>query len=211
MSNVKISAIITSGGSSTRFGSNKLLEKIDDLTVIETTVSKFVDLVDEIVIPCKEDIKTHILNSRLYSNKIKFAPSGATRQKSVYNGIFACDNPKIVLIHDGARPFIDKETILKTIELTKEKKAVLVGVYAIDTIKKVENGVVVETLDRKQIFQAQTPQAFEYQLIKTIHEKYKNKENFTDDSSMAEACGIQVYCLEGKKANKKITTKDDLS
>ena len=95
---IKIAAIITSGGSSTRFGSNKLLEKIGNLTVIETTISKFIDLVDIIIIPTKEDIKQHILNSKLYSDKIKFAPCGPTRQKSVYNGLLECKNYNIVLI-----------------------------------------------------------------------------------------------------------------
>ncbi len=210
MNKIEISAIITSGGNSTRFGSNKLLEKIDDKSVIETTISKFLDLVDEIIIPSKDDIKNHILNSKLYCNKIKFAPSGETRQKSVYSGLMMCSNPKIVLIHDGARPFIEKETIKKAIDLTYQKQAVLVGVFAIDTIKEVKNNKIVKTLDRKTIFQAQTPQCFEYNLIKKVHEKYKNEPDFTDDCSMVEKCGIDVYILEGLKSNKKITTKDDL-
>ena len=209
--NKKTIALITSGGSSTRFGSNKLLEKIGEMSVIETTISKFIDLVDEIIIPAKDDIKEHILNSKLFCNKIKFAHSGETRQKSVYNGLLECDNCDIVLIHDGARPFIDIETIKKTIELTKEKRAVVVGIKAIDTIKQIKDGKIIKTLDRAEIFHAQTPQAFEYNLIKNIHEKYKNNPNFTDDSSMAEAENIDVYYLEATIKNKKITTKDDLS
>ena len=116
-----------------------------------------------------------------------------------------------MLIHDGARPFIDFETIKKTIEMTLEKKAVCVGVMAIDTIKQVQNGKIIKTLDRKEIFQAQTPQAFEYELIKKIHTKYQDNQSFTDDSSMVEYEGIDVYYLEGKITNKKITTKEDLS
>ena len=207
---VKISAIITAGGSSTRFGSNKLIEKIDKLTVIETTISKFIDMVDEIIIPAQEETKTIILNSKIYSNKIKFASPGETRQKSVYNAILACSKPEIVLIHDGARPFIEKKSIKEIIELTKKEKAVIAGVMAIDTIKKVENGKIIETLDRRTIFQAQTPQAFDYELIKTIHEKYKNIDNFTDDSSMAEKFGITPVIFEASINNKKITTKEDL-
>ena len=208
--NYKIGALITSGGNSSRFGSNKLLEKINDLTVIEITLSKFIDLVDEIVIPCKDDVREIILNSKLYSNKINFALPGETRQKSVYNGLNEFNNIDIVLIHDGARPFIDKETIIKTIELTKEKKAVVVGKMAIDTIKEVENDKIIKTLDRKKIFHAQTPQAFDYNLIKNVHEKFKNNPDFTDDSSMAEAFGAEVFILENKNKNTKITTKEDL-
>ena len=210
MNNIKISAIITSGGNSTRFGSNKLLEKINDKTVIETTISKFLDLVDEIIIPSSEEIQSFLLKSDLFCEKIKFAHAGKTRQKSVYNGINKANNPKIILIHDGARPFIEKETIKKAIDLTFEKQAVLVGTMAIDTIKEVKDGVIIKTLDRKNIFQAQTPQCFDFQLIKKIHEHYKNEENFTDDSSMAEAYGVKVYILEGLKTNKKITTREDL-
>ena len=210
MKNKKTIAIITSGGSSTRFGSNKLLEKIGEMSVIETTVSKFIDLVDEIIIPAKDDIKDHILNSELHSDKIKFALSGETRQKSVYNGLLECKNCDIALIHDGARPFIDTETIKKTIELTKEKQAVVVGIKAIDTIKRIKDGKIIKTLERAEIFHAQTPQAFEYNLIKNIHEKYKNNPNFTDDSSMVEAENIDVFYLEGSIKNKKITTKEDL-
>lgn len=210
MNNIEISAIITSGGNSTRFGSNKLLEKINDKSVIETTISKFLDLADEIIIPSKDDIKNHILNSKLYCNKIKFAPAGETRQKSVYNGLMMCSKPKIVLIHDGARPFIEKETIKKAIDLTYQKHAVLVGVFAIDTIKEVQDGKIIKTLDRKTIFQAQTPQCFDFDLIKKVHLLYKNDPNFTDDCSMVEKYGADVYILEGLITNKKITTKDDL-
>ena len=206
----KISTIITSGGSSTRFGSNKLLEKIDGLSVIETTISKFIDMVDEIIIPTKDDIKEFLLKSKLFCNKIKFAPAGKTRQQSVYNGILSCNNPDIVLIHDGARPFIDKTTIQKAIELTFDKKAVCTGAMAVDTIKVIKNGKIVKTLDRNNIFLAQTPQAFEYNLIKNLHEKYKDNLNFTDDSSLAEFDGIEVYCLITTCMNKKITTKNDL-
>lgn len=209
--NKKISAIITSGGSSTRFGENKLLVKIDDKSVIEHTISKFIDLVDEIIIPAKDDIKEHILKSNIYSKKIKFAASGSTRQKSVYNGLLKCDNPDYILIHDGARPFVNKDIINNTIKLVKEKNAVVVGFMAIDTIKQVENGKIIKTLNRNNIFHAQTPQAFSYKLIMEINQKCADlKINFTDDSSMAEYCGVDVYYLEGSKNNKKITTKDDL-
>lgn len=210
MNKIKISAIITSGGSSLRFGSNKLLETIGEYSVIELTVLKFIDLVDEIIIPTKNEIKNHILNSKIYCDKIKFAPFGETRQKSVFNGLMKCSNPEIVLIHDGARPFIEKSIIKKTIDLTYQKKAVVVGKIATDTIKKIENGKIKKTLDRKNIFIAQTPQAFNYELIKNIHINYQNNSDFTDDSSIAEASGVDVFILENNFKNTKITTKEDL-
>ncbi len=206
----KIIAIITSGGNSTRFGSNKLLESLGELSVLEMTISKFLDFVDEIIIPCNDEVKNHVLNSKLYCEKIKFAPCGQTRQKSVYNGLMACFGAKIVLIHDGARPYIEKEIIQKAIDLTFEKSAVLVGTMAIDTIKEIKDGKIVKTLDRKKIFHAQTPQCFDFELIKKIHEKYKNRDDFTDDSSMAEEYGVDVYILENEFNNSKITFKNDI-
>ena len=208
MNKIKVSAIITSGGKSLRFGTNKLLEKIDNLTVIETTISKFIDLVDEIIVPCAVEIEEVIKKSIFFeTGKIKFCNFGETRQKSVYHGLLACSNPEIVLIHDGARPFIDVETIKETINLTYEKSAVVVGKMAIDTIKEVEFndniGKIIKTLDRKTIFHAQTPQAFRYDLIKEIHKKYENNDDFTDDSSMAEKYGVEVYILENNKKNIK--------
>ena len=74
MNKIKTSAIITSGGNSTRFGANKLLETIKKtgLSVIETTILKFIDIVDEIIIPCQDDVKNFILASKIYAEKIKF-------------------------------------------------------------------------------------------------------------------------------------------
>ena len=206
----KIGVIITAGGNSTRFGSNKLLEKVSKLSVIELTISKFIDIADFIVIPCQDDIKNHILNSKLYCNKIIFAPPGKTRQKSVYNAIQIIKEDCILLIHDGARPFVEKETIEDVIKYTKKYNACVAGIFAVDTVKKVEDSFIVDTIDRKKIFLAHTPQGFKFDLIKKIHDKYKNSSDFTDDSSMVESAGIKVYALLDKKNNIKITTKDDL-
>lgn len=206
----KITAIITAGGSSTRFGSNKLLEKISDLSIVETTILKFIDLVDEIVIPATDETKEFLLKSKIFNEKIKFTSAGLTRQQSVYNAIQACKNCNIVLIHDGARPYISKETILEAIEMTKTANAVIVGKMATDTIKLVENGKIIKTIDRKTVFHAQTPQCFKYEIIKKIHEKYKDNPDFTDDSSMVETEGINPVILVVKGKNDKITFREDL-
>jgi len=130
--------------------------------------------------------------------------------KSVYNGILTCSNPKIVLIHDGARPFIEKDVILKSIELTKKYKAVVVGLMAVDTIKQIKDARIVKTLDRKEIFQAHTPQVFDFNLIMDTHEKLKYTDSYTDDSSMVEHMGVEPYAFCGNKNNIKITFREDL-
>ena len=217
---LKIAAIVTAGGTSTRFGSNKLLETIETKngkkSVICTTVEKFIPFCDEIVIPCHSDIKEHLKTcSSLKTDKIKFADFGDTRQKSIFNGLTVCENlfekPDIVLIHDGARPFVEPDTIKQTIEKLKESKGVCVGIYATDTIKITDdNGNVIKTIDRNTVFQAQTPQGFDFKTILNAHKKLKDK-NFTDDSSMLEALNIPVFALKGTISNKKITFREDLN
>ena len=106
------SLIITAGGTSSRYGNtNKLLEKINDKTVIEETVSKFIDFdeIDEIIISANSSI-IEILQQLLNNPKVKIIEGGNTRQKSVYNALQVVKND-YVLIHDGARPLIRKDTI----------------------------------------------------------------------------------------------------
>lgn len=140
--------------------------------------------------------------------QIEIIKGGATRQKSVYNGLkhSECD---YVLIHDAARPMITTDLINQTIEMVKEKKALTVATKTIDTIKEVVDGKIIRTIDRSKLYNTQTPQAFEYNLIKEAHEKLKG-QNFTDDAGMLEELGFDVYILNGSYKNIKITTQNDI-
>ncbi|MBO5446021.1 2-C-methyl-D-erythritol 4-phosphate cytidylyltransferase [bacterium] len=209
---MKFSAIITAGGTSSRFGdSNKLLEKINGKEIIKYTIDAFVNADVEDIVICANlsimDVLREIFKS--YQN-VRIVEGGSTRQKSVFNGLNAvsCD---YVLIHDGARPMITPEIIKKTMDEVVSKKAISVMTKTVDTIKKVdENGKIITTIDRSQLYNTQTPQAFEYNLIKSVHEKYVD-ENFTDDAGMVEAGGVDVYIVEGDYRNIKVTTKSDLA
>ena len=207
----KFSLIITAGGTSSRYGGeNKLLVKLKDKTVIEETVSKFVDFeeIDEIIISANISI-IEILEDLLKSPKIKIIEGGNTRQKSVYNALKQVKND-YVIIHDGARPLIRKETIAYVLEDVITKGAVSVMTKTTDTIKEVaEDGRIIRTIDRSKLYNTQTPQAFKTSLIKTAHEKLKDG-NFTDDSSMLEYLNIPVYIVNGSYTNIKITIKSDL-
>ena len=204
----KISAIITSGGNSTRFGSNKLLEYLGEKTVIETVIEKFLPYSVEIVIPAGDDIQEFLADKY---DKVRFASAGRTRQESVFNALKVCSNPDYVLIHDGARPFIEQKTICATISAVVEKKAVVVCAPAIDTIKIVDEfGKIKNTTKREATYHAQTPQAFDYSLIYKVHQGLEAQGNFTDDASMLEALGEDVFIVVGSHTNKKITFKSDL-
>lgn len=207
----KFSLIITAGGTSSRFGGeNKLLENIKDKTVIEETVNKFIDFpqTDEIIIASNVTIIPK-LKELFKDEKIKITEGGKTRQSSVRKALQLVKND-YVIIHDGARPLIEKSVIEKVFTETAVKGAVSVMTKTTDTIKEVdEKGKIIRTVERSKLFNTQTPQAFKTSLIKDAHEKLKD-ENFTDDSSMLEYFGIPVYIVEGSPKNIKITVKTDL-
>lgn len=209
---MKISAVITAGGTSSRFGNtNKLLEKINGKEIIKYTVDAFINSnINEIIISANSSI-IEILRVffKEYKN-IKIVQGGNSRQASVYNGLKVA-NCEYVLIHDGARPMITPEIINKTVEAVVEKKAVSVMTKTIDTIKEVnENGKIIKTIDRSKLYNTQTPQAFKYDLIKMAHDKLQD-QNFTDDAGMIEFLGKDVYIVDGNYRNIKVTTKSDLA
>ena len=207
----KFSLIITAGGTSSRYGSkNKLLEIINDKTVIEETIAKFIDFdeIDEIIISANISI-IPTLQEMFNNPKIKIIEGGNTRQKSVYNALQVVKN-EYVLIHDGARPLIRKDTIAYVLEAVVDKNAVTVMTKTTDTIKEVDtDGRIIRTIDRSKLYNTQTPQAFRTDIIKQVHEKLKDS-NFTDDCSMLEELNIPVYIVNGSYTNIKITIKSDL-
>jgi len=208
--NTKINAIIPAGGTSSRFGkTNKLLEKINGKEVIKYTIDAFeASNVDEIIICANISIIEELTKICANSKKVKIIEGGQTRQESVYNGLKAeiCD---YVLIHDGARPMITTDLINSAIEMVKDKKALTVATKTIDTIKEVVDGKIIRTIDRSKLYNTQTPQAFEYNLIKNAHDKLIG-QNFTDDAGMLEELGVDVYILNGSYKNIKITTQNDI-
>lgn len=204
---MKTTAIITAGGTSSRFGTgNKLLEKIYGKEVIKYTIEAFEKAdVDEIIISANKSIIPEL--SSMFNHKI--TEGGSTRQASVYNGLKAIEKSDFVLIHDGARPVITPEIINRTIDLVKEKNAVSVVTKTIDTIKEVQDGKIIKTIDRSKLYNTQTPQAFRYDIIMSAHEKLQG-QNFTDDAGMLEALGYDVYIVDGSYKNIKITTQSDI-
>ncbi|MBQ6516062.1 2-C-methyl-D-erythritol 4-phosphate cytidylyltransferase [bacterium] len=202
------SVIITAGGTSSRYGNkNKLLETINGKTIIEYTVEQFLDF-EEIIVCANESIIPEI--KKFLPDKIKIIKGGETRQASVYNGLQECTGD-YVLIHDGARPLISKDVIKKTMEEVKNKNALTVAVKTVDTIKKADKtGKIISTIDRSDLYNIQTPQAFKTTLIKEAHEKLKGK-SFTDDAGMLEHLGFDVYVIEGEYKNIKLTTTYDLN
>ena len=134
---------------------------------------------------------------------------GAERQHSVHACIKAMNDVSIVLVHDAARPFITHPIIKELAKTAFVNGAAVAGVRAKDTMKKVVDGRVQETIDRDSLWMVQTPQAFPANLIKEAYEvEYDSK--FTDDATVAENAGVPVKLIKGEDANIKITTMDDI-
>lgn len=214
-----ISAIILAGGKGKRMGGrvSKQYIEVNGKPILYYTLKRFIECksIDSITLVLPEDeieyCKKEILEK--YSlNVDNIVIGGKERQDSVYNGLKSIVNTSIVLIHDGARPFVSNRIIEEGIEFAKIYGASAPGVMPKDTIKiKDEDGFSVETPSRERLISVQTPQVFKFNTILKCHEKIK-KDNIvvTDDTMVAELYGNRVYLYDGDYTNIKITTPEDL-
>jgi 2-C-methyl-D-erythritol 4-phosphate cytidylyltransferase/2-C-methyl-D-erythritol 2,4-cyclodiphosphate synthase len=136
---------------------------------------------------------------------------GATRQESVRRGLESLNElkPDRVLIHDAARPLIDGALIDRMLAAIEKAPGAIPALPVADTVKRAADGHVAETLDRRNLWRAQTPQAFRYGDIMAAHRAAAGRE-LTDDAAVAEAAGLAVALVEGTEENFKVTTEADL-
>ena len=217
-----VSAIIVAAGKGIRM-KGKMRKQYLDLSGQPVLVHSIVafdscSLVEEIflVIPKKdvEYCQKKILSLLDLKNHINFVHGGAKRQDSVYNGLQAINkNTDTVVIHDGVRPFIKTEDLKRCILGSKKFGACILGTPASDTLKSVDKSDIIETtLSRDNIWLAQTPQAFQYDLILKAHETARRDGYVgTDDASLVERLGEDVKIISGSRFNIKITKKEDLA
>jgi 2-C-methyl-D-erythritol 4-phosphate cytidylyltransferase len=157
---------------------------------------------------------TEELAARFGARKIsRIVPGGAERQDSVYAGLMALGpGTDLVLIHDGARPFVTSALIERVLEETRVSKAAVAAVPVRDTIKEInEHRNVLKTLRRDRLWEIQTPQGFHYSLILDAYER-AFQEGFygTDDAALVERLGVTVKAVKGSRFNLKFTTPEDL-
>ena len=223
-----IAAILPAAGTGSRFAAvgEKLPKQYQSLSgqpVYAWAVSAFClnAAIDKVVVVVSSDMlehaRAHLSDITLArANKITVITGGATRQESVRNGLehLAADNtlPEYVLIHDAARPFITQAMIDDTIKCVKEKGACSVAIPLTDTIKKVTNGVIQETLDRSSLYLVQTPQAARFSWLLEAHRQAaRSGIETTDDAAVLEQAGHHVSIVSGSRYNLKITNPEDLS
>ena len=137
---------------------------------------------------------------------------GAQRQDSVRNGLesLADAAPELVLIHDGARPFLDRPVIDRVLIGLGAHQGVIAALPVRDTVKRGDGGRIAATIDRSALWRAQTPQGFHYGPIVAAHRAAAGAE-LSDDAAVAERAGIDVALVEGSEDNFKVTTMDDLA
>ncbi len=216
------SAIIVAAGKGERMGGDngtpKQFRLLANTPLIVHTLRRFEDArtIGEIIVVVAETQRTEFLQiaSRYNLRKLKrIVAGGATRGESVWRGLqnVRAATAGIIAVHDGARPFVTGEEVDTVIEAARETGAAILARRATDTIKRVENENIVETLPRATIYQALTPQCFRYDVLMRAYEQAKAANDFaaTDDSDLVERTGVTVRVVEGSSRNIKITHAED--
>lgn len=214
--------IIVAAGKSVRMGGPvpKQYQQLGNLPVLSHTLSAFDSCpgIDEIilVLPAGDltGCRKRVIDPVSPGKKISPIAGGEKRQDSVYHGLLAVRDPEaIIVIHDGVRPFIQSRHIDACILGARETGAVVLGEPIFDTVKMTDiTNIIKETVDREHMWATQTPQAFQYPLIKAAHDMaIKDSYTGTDDAVLLERLGTDVKMICGSRTNIKITTGVDLA
>ncbi len=218
---MKTVAIIPTGGSGKRLGADiaKQYLFLNELPVLVHTLLAFqqTNAISDVVLVVPQDdiafVRRQIVEKYGLTKVTTIVAGGKERQDSVRNGLRAiaggCD---IVIVHDGVRPLVTEEMIIQVATAATEGSAASMGVKAKDTIKETnDENIVASTLPRHHLWQTQTPQAFQYDILCRAYEAAENDQHYgTDDASLVERIGINVQMIAGSYRNIKITTPEDL-
>ncbi len=209
-------AVIVAAGTASRMGGiDKVMAKIKGKPMIQRTAQNFqdCDAISEIVVVTREDLVIPITNlCKGMSKVIAVVAGGKSRQESVHLGLNALSGKvKLAAIHDGARPLITWQVIDRVVRAANTYGAAAPAVPVKDTIKVVEGFVVKNTPDRATLRAVQTPQVFDFDMLRGALSKAElDGAQVTDDCSAVERMGMSVKIVEGDERNIKVTTPMDL-
>lgn len=213
--------LIPAAGMGRRMGSdrNKLLLTLLDKPLLAWTLeaaeaSGCIDWIGIMGQPVDFPDFQEILATVNLTKPVELIQGGETRQQSVYNGLQALPpDAERVLIHDGARCLATPELFERCGATLQTCSGLIAAIPVKDTIKVVdENGLILDTPDRQQLWAAQTPQGFEVKLLKECHDQgIQQSWEVTDDAALFEKCGLSVHIVMGEETNLKVTTPVDLS
>ncbi|ACX51554.1 2-C-methyl-D-erythritol 4-phosphate cytidylyltransferase [Ammonifex degensii KC4] len=215
---VEAGVVVVAAGQSRRMGEGpkKQFRQLLDLPVFAWSleVCEKVDLVKEVVLvvpPGEENFCLELVKDR-YPKLKAVVPGGEHRQDSVFAGLLHLSPLPVAVVHDGARPLVTPALMEEVIKAAAEWGGAIAAVPVRDTVKRVDaEGRIKETLPREEIYLAQTPQAFRYELLMQAHRRAKEENYYaTDDAALVEREGVKVKVVPGSYSNLKITTPEDL-
>lgn len=214
-------ALIVAGGSGQRYGGDtpKQYQVVAGRPLLSWTISRFeqATAVDQIAIVTAEEyliyVNNCVVNPYGFTKVLKIVPGGATRAESVWRGIQSLPiSTSYVAIHDAVRPLVKPSDIDRVVREAGLHRAAILGRPVTDTIKRSKEDMILATVDRTHLFLAETPQVFQYDLIKEAYSKCaKDKISITDDASAVERLGFSVRLVCPTGPNPKLTRPDDLS
>ena len=212
----KVSAIILAAGSGSRFGEKKQFKKLNGDPVWVYSLNTFIQTkcVDELILVIPNDSLGTLKHSQVFTslnkkNNIKLVPGGESRKDSVFNGLKAVKKVNdIVCIHDAARPFIKTSYIKRSIEACNEFDGAIIAIPSVDTMKKVDNQIIRNTIDRQSLWMAQTPQTFKKNKLLYAIKNYSHL-NITDECMLMEKANFKIKLIAGDQSNFKITNEID--
>lgn len=210
----KTAAIIVAAGGGRRFGAVKQIALLAGQPVLEWTLQAFDQHreIDKIILVLREELE-HRHYRRRFAKLSAVVPGGKERQDSVRAGFAELRSATsgIVLIHDGVRPLIREDLISQVIAEAECSGAAVPIVPIEDTIKRVENSKILGTMDRKKLFRVQTPQGFQYDILKAaLTQGAVDNICGTDEAALVERLGKEVTTVSGDPENLKITGPGDL-
>jgi 2-C-methyl-D-erythritol 4-phosphate cytidylyltransferase/2-C-methyl-D-erythritol 2,4-cyclodiphosphate synthase len=221
--------VVVAAGSSQRFGSDKLDADIGGRPLLAWTIDRLAssELVERIVVVSAPDRVDRIRSAPWLSAKVvDVVPGGARRQESVAHGIGALEGAleersgtvpdgapdRIVLVHDGARPLVGRELIAAVVDAVEAHGAAIPILPVVETLKRVGDGLVHETVEREGVGAAQTPQGIRLGILRAAYARFPpdGPREFTDEAALLEACTIPVHVVPGHADNLKVTLPADL-
>lgn len=211
----RISTVIVAAGSAARFGSPKQFMPLAGRPLLQWSVEAFLAHPDisEVVTVLPPAYSPSDVPAWLRRPPVVTCGGGDSRRTSAGAGVRASDpGADLILIHDAARPFATRALIDRVIEAAERAGAAVPGAPVVDTIKRVRDGGIIETVERRDLVSAQTPQGFSGALIRDLHARAtEDGTAVSDDALLCELAGHEVVVVDGDPWNLKITTPEDMA